>query len=290
MGPADLAVPQNRLLEWFDRHGRRGLPWRHTRDPWAVLVSEVMLQQTGADRIARRWADFVERWPTPEACAAADLSELLDAWAGLGYPRRVRNLREAARVIVADHGGRMPAELDALLALPGIGPYTARAVLAFAFEHDVAVLDTNVGRILARLEGRRLTTKEAQAAADNLVPEGEGWAWNQAMLDLGAIVCGKRSAKCDACPVSEWCAWRGRGADPAEASAAVSTRQAPYEGSDRQLRGEVLRVVTSSPTAAADVATRLSIRWAKERVERVLDDLIAEGFVERIGQSVKISG
>ena len=149
-----LTGEQRRVLDWADA-ARRDLPWRRTRDPWSVLVAEVMLQQTQVERVVPRWHAFLERFPTTEACAAAPLADVLVEWSGLGYPRRARNLHLTAAAVEAS-GGTIPDRLDALLGFPGIGPYTARAVLAFAFEQDVAVLDTNVGRVLARRAGRSL--------------------------------------------------------------------------------------------------------------------------------------
>ena len=227
----------------------RDLPWRRTRDPWSVLVSEVMLQQTQARRVIPKWESFCAAYPTPGACAAAPLGDVLRLWQGLGYPRRARDLHLTAGTIATAHGGEVPDDLDALLALPGIGPYTARAVLAFAYERDVAVVDTNVARVLARTVGERLPGAAAQRLADGYVPAGRGWAWNQALMDLGASVC-RPSPRCDECPLAATCAWNRAGRpqpDPAVGSAGVSTRQAPYAGSDRQARGEVLRALASGP-------------------------------------------
>src|SRR6478672_9630787 len=156
----------------------RDLPWRRTRDPWAVLVSEVMLQQTQVPRVVPIWQEFMTRFPTVRACADASQADVVRAWAGLGYNRRAVNLHRAAVLM----GDAVPRDLDALLALPGVGAYTARAVLVFAFEEDVAVVDTNIARVLARLHGRRLTPRQVQAAADELVPAGDGWVWNQALM------------------------------------------------------------------------------------------------------------
>ena len=166
----------------------RDLPWRVERDPWRILVAEVMLQQTQVDRVIPKWQAFLEMFPTPLACADVSLGDVLRLWQGLGYPRRERNLQSAAVMVVDQHGGALPDDLDALLALPGIGPYTARAVLAFAFERDVAVVDTNIARILARTTGERLTPKQAQAIADEAVPMDQGWMWNQVIMDLGATL------------------------------------------------------------------------------------------------------
>lgn len=237
----------------------RDLPWRRTRDPWVVLVAEVMLQQTQATRVIPIWTEFCEEFPTAGHLADAPLADVLRRWQGLGYPRRARNLHEAARRIVHDHGGHLPDRLDALLELPGVGPYTARAVLAFAFEHDVAVVDTNIARILARAAGSRLTTARAQAVADDLVPVGAGWIWNQVVMDLGATVC-RPTPHCERCPLASTCAWALAGRpvpDPAVGSAGVSTRQAPYEGSDRQARGRVLRALHDGPREVVDFDARI---------------------------------
>ena len=235
-------VDRPALLRWSDRT-RRDLPWRRTRDPWAVLVSELMLQQTQVARVIPKYEAFLAAFPVPDACAAASVGEVVTLWAGLGYNRRAVNLHRTATRVVTDHDGRLPDELDALLRLPGIGPYTARALLAFAWERDVGVVDTNAARVLARVGGRPLTAREVQAAADAAVPAGRGWAWNQAMLDLGATVCTSRAPTCGVCPLAAHCAWRGAGnpdPDPARGSAGTSTGQSRFEGSDRQGRGRLV--------------------------------------------------
>jgi A/G-specific adenine glycosylase len=184
---------QHDLIEWWSRAGR-DLPWRRSRDPWAVLVSELMLQQTQVARVVDRHPRFLQRFPTVEACAAAPVGDVIDEWAGLGYNRRAVHLHRTATRCVEEHGGALPDTLDALLALPGIGPYTARAVLVFAHEHDIGLVDTNAGRFVARaLAGRPLRPGEAQEVADAAVPAGWGWTWGQAVFDLGASVCRKRS-------------------------------------------------------------------------------------------------
>ncbi|HEU4841525.1 MAG TPA: A/G-specific adenine glycosylase, partial [Ilumatobacteraceae bacterium] len=238
---AAVPVDPGAVLAWGAPR-LRDLPWRTTRDPWRILVAEIMLQQTQVPRVIPKWLAFLAAYPTPAACAAAPLGDVLRHWQGLGYPRRARNLHDAATEVVARHGGAVPADLDALLALPGIGPYTARAVLAFAHEQDVAVVDTNIARVLARVAGTRLTPRRVQAAADEVVPAGAGWAWNQMLMDLGATVC-RPAPRCTDCPLAPACAWHVAGhpaPDPATGSAGVSTRQAPYAGSDRQARGAVL--------------------------------------------------
>lgn len=286
-----MSAEQRRLLAWADRN-RRDLPWRRTRDPWAVLVSEVMLQQTQVDRVVPRWERFLARWPDTATCATAPLGEVLVEWQGLGYPRRARSLHAAARCIETDHGGRFPDELDDLLALPGIGPYTARAVLAFAFERDVAVVDTNVGRILARRQGTSLRPRQAQQHADEWVPAGHGWSWNQGMLDVGARCCRPRLPDCDDCPLSPDCVWFGQGRpdpDPARGSAAVSRSQARFEGSARQARGRLLAALADGPLSADEVGDVVS--WSEhgaDAVQFLVDGLVIDGLVTREGGVIRL--
>jgi len=265
----------------------RDLPWRHVRDPWRILVAEVMLQQTRADRVVPKWRSFLAAYPDPAACAAASLGDVLRHWQGLGYPRRARNLHATATTVTEQWSGRLPGDLDALLALPGIGQYTARAVLAFAFEHDVAVVDTNIARVLARTTGERLTPKRAQAVADEQVPAGQGWMWNQVLMDLGAVVC-RPVPGCPECPLAVHagpdaggCRWYLAGRpdpDPAIGSAGVSVRQAKFEGSDRQARGRVLRSVHHGPRPVADFD------------RRIVDGLAADGLVVVRGDTVALPG
>lgn len=280
------------VLTWWEAR-RRELPWRETRDPWAVLVCEVMAQQTQVARVAERWGPFLERFPTPASCAAAPPAEVVRLWSGLGYNRRALALHRCATVVVEHHGGRLPADLDALLALPGIGPYTARAVLAFAFEHDEAVVDTNTARVLARWEGRRLPAKAMQAAADRALARGRAWAWNQALLDLGASVCVRRAPRCEACPASPWCAWRrsgGAAPDPADGSAGVSGPQSPFEGSDRQGRGRLLETLRQRPATVAELSAVMGWPDDPDRAERVAGSLVADGLVDRAGSAYRLAG
>jgi A/G-specific adenine glycosylase len=286
LSTSGLSGEQRRVLDWAAAV-RRDLPWRRTRDPWAVLVSEVMLQQTQVDRVVPRWTAFLARYPDAASCARAPLAEVLGEWSGLGYPRRARNLHLAAAAVVAVHGGVVPDRLDDLLALPGVGPYTARAVLAFAFEADVAVVDTNVGRVLARRAGRRLRPAEAQAAADEWAPSDRAWAWNQGLLDLGALRCRPQAPDCAGCPVRRTCSWarsRWPEPDPATGSAGVSTAQARFEGSARQARGRLLRALHRGPVRAAElsVVTGWADRPAEEAVE-VADSLVRDGLARRSG-------
>lgn len=280
---------QRTVLDWADGGGEGGLrdlPWRRTRDPWAVLVSEVMLQQTQVARVVPRWHAFLTRFPDPASCAAAPVGEVIGLWVGLGYNRRAVQLHRAALEVVARHGGQLPATLPELLALPGVGPYTARAVLAFAWEQPAAVVDTNVARVLARaVAGRRLGAAAAQATADTLVPADRSWAWNQAMLDLGARHCTSRPS-CAGCPLRRaHCAWSGAGArepDPARGSAGVSGGQPPFTGSDRQGRGRLVRALQAGPVAMVALAESAGWPGQTERAERAAASLVADGLAVEV--------
>jgi A/G-specific adenine glycosylase len=228
---------------------------------------------------------FLEQFPHVDAAASAPVGAIVAAWAGLGYNRRAVHLHAAAQGVVRDHGGTFPATLAQLLALPGIGPYTARAILTFAFEHDTAVLDTNVARVLARQQGRPLRIREAQALADELVPFARGWWWNQAMLDLGALVCTKRAPKCGVCPVRVTCAWQGGGVDPAIGSAAVTVQQSRFMGSDRQGRGRLVDALRRAPVRDDELAHVMGWPGEPERAERVASTVVADGLAVRAGRT-----
>ncbi len=279
--------PQADLLGW-GLPRLRDLPWRHTRDPWRILVSEVMLQQTQVPRVIPKYHAFLDAYPTTAACAAASLADVLRLWQGLGYPRRARNLQLAAQHVERECNGHFPDSLDALLALPGVGPYTARAVLAFAFERDVAVVDTNIARVLARVAGHRMTPKQVQSAADALVPDGDGWAWNQCLMDLGATLCRPGVPQCSLCPLLPTCAWHGEGDDPAIGSAGVSVAQARFDGSDRQARGRLIKALGEQPLAIAAVAAVM--QRPHDRAMALVDALVAEGLVALTGTTVHLQG
>ncbi len=246
-----------------------------------MLVSELMLQQTQVSRVVPLFEHFVRCFPTPAACARAAVSDVVRAWHGLGYNRRAVSLHRAATAVVERHDGRLPSELDALLGLPGVGAYTARAVLAFAFGRDVGVVDTNAGRVLARITGRRLGARQAQELATSLVPPGRGWAWNQAVLDLGATVCTRRAPRCGECPLSSLCGWRAGGLqepDPAQGSAGSGSRQASFVGSDRQGRGRLVDALCRGPVPVDEVA--LVAGWPDDpaRARRVRASIVADGL------------
>jgi A/G-specific adenine glycosylase len=278
------------LLGWWIGRAR-DLPWRRTRDPWAVLVCEVMAQQTQVARVAERWPVFLERFPTAAACAEAPAAEVVQLWSGLGYNRRALALHRCAVAVVEHHGGRLPSDLDALLALPGIGPYTARAVAAFAFELDHGVVDTNTARVLARWAGTRLGPRAMQAAADAALPAGEAWAWNQAMLDLGATVCRRREPRCAECPVRSACSWASAGwpaPDPADGSAGVSGGQSRFDGSDRQGRGRLVEALRSGPVTDRRLAEAMGWPADPERAARVAATVLADGLAVRDGAGYRL--
>ena len=233
------------LAAWFGAHGRHHLPWRQTRDPWAVLVSEVMLQQTPVSRVLDRWERFLERWPTPETCAAAPLDEVLREWDGLGYPRRAVALQRCAATVAA---AGWPAGEAGLRALPGVGPYTARALLCLAFDRPAApARDVNLGRVAARcflgVETAPGPALDAMLATGR--PPEMGWRdYTLALFDVGALLCRSRSVACDLCPLAGRCASRERLEGGVEAG---GRRQPPYPGSMRQLRGAVLRAMLARP-------------------------------------------
>jgi A/G-specific adenine glycosylase len=279
------------LLAWGERH-RRDLPWRRSRDPWAVLVSELMLQQTQVPRVVARYEKFLAQFPTPGRCAAATPGDVVRAWAGLGYNRRAVNLHRAACVMVEQHDGHVPGDLDALLALPGVGPYTARAVLVFAFERDVGLVDTNAGRFVARAgAGRRLAAREAQAVADSLVPPGRAWAWGQAVFDLGARVCTRLAPACGCCPISGHCAWYAAGRpdpDPVTGSAGIAPPQSTFAGSDRQGRGRLVDALRRGPVASARAADVAGWPGDPDRARRIVEQLVADGLARLDGEQLTL--
>jgi len=307
------------VLNWYARNAR-DLPWRAPdATPWAVLVSEIMLQQTPVARVLPEYLSWIARWPTPAALAASPAGEAIRQWGRLGYPRRALRLHETATILVARHGGTVPADLDALRALPGIGSYTAAAVASFAFGQRHAVLDTNVRRVLARLVAGQPWAGTASSAsvaerrlAESLLPAEPAVAarWSVAVMELGALVCTAAGPRCDDCPVARECAWLAAGrpgasgaaamtgaatrasgaagaSGPAGASAAsgpagasaARRRTQKYEGTDRQCRGRVLAVLR----ATDDPVRRADFDavWAGQaQLDRALDGLVADGLVD----------
>jgi A/G-specific adenine glycosylase len=248
---------RQKLLAWFAVNGRH-LPWRETRDPYRILVSEVMLQQTQVDRVIPYYERWLELFPTAEALALAPTADVITAWSGLGYNRRAVNLQRTARAVVEQFGGEFPRDPDQLGALPGIGPYTAGAIAAFAFEQDVAFLDTNMRRVVHRLtEGSDVPTlkvgeKVLLNRAAELVPEGLGWVWNQALIEFGALHCTQRRPACVVCPLQRECrAFPTIQSDIGALQMGVRLkREASFSGSNRQYRGRVVEALRKQPALA----------------------------------------
>jgi A/G-specific adenine glycosylase len=289
--PAGRRLPLQRLLLAWYRSEARPLPWRRTRDPWRILVSEIMLQQTQAARVEPAYRAFVGRFPTPAALAAAPRADVLTAWRGLGYNRRAVNLHAAATVIVERHGGKVPAGLDELLALPGVGPYTARAVQVFAFGREAAPVDTNVARVLARsVAAAPLRPAAAQRLADEMVPAGSAAEWSNALMDLGARYCGAKQTRCDACPVAAACAWRldrgARGADPA--ATAAPTRATRFAGSDRYHRGRLVDALRRGPVSADELVAAADLGEDPSRLAAITDGLLGDGLAEWADGSLRL--
>ncbi|HSM38072.1 MAG TPA: A/G-specific adenine glycosylase, partial [Candidatus Limnocylindrales bacterium] len=265
---------------------QRDFPWRRTRDPWSVLVSEVMLQQTQAHRVAERFGAFMRRFPTAAAMAAGSDAEVLAAWSGLGYNRRAVALRRAA-IMVDQHG--WPHDVAGLQDLPGIGPYTARAVAALAFGRPVGAVDTNVRRWLVRRLGmaRDASSSSLQAVADALAADApdadQAAAWMHASMEFGAAVCRARNPDCEACPVADGCPSRGRGV------AVPVARQPTFAGSAREARGLLLKALASAPEHRLPMAEVASI-VSDVDLDRLLPGLERDGLAHRSDDLVCLGG
>jgi A/G-specific adenine glycosylase len=278
-----LARVRAALLAWYAT-AHRDFPWRRTTEPYAVLVSEVMLQQTRASRVAERFPAFMRRFPTADALAAATEAQVLAAWSGLGYNRRALALRRATKEISA-HG--WPRDVAGLERLPGVGPYTARAIASLAFAQPVGVVDTNVRRWLVRRFDLEPTARpqDLQRLSDELAQvgdRGDAAAWTHAAMEFGAGICA-RTARCDVCPISDGCPSRGA------AGAVPVPRQPAFAGSDRELRGGLLRALTAAPGhALTDAAARGVI--GHEVYPRIVVGLERDGLVHRSGRRLLLGG
>lgn len=271
------------LIRWYAQNARE-LPWRRPgTSPWAVLVSEVMLQQTPVNRVIPAYLGWLERWPTAADLAAAPVGDAVRMWGKLGYPRRAMRLHECARAVVERFRGELPADVEALLGLPGIGAYTARAVCVFAFGQRQAVVDINVRRVVARLvqgsgDAGPPSTARDLAAVTALLPPADAPAarLSIALMELGALVCTKARPRCAACPVAASCVWRTRGYPPYSGPVARPQR---FAGTDRQVRGLLLDVLRGS--AKPVTGARLDVAWPEPvQRARALDSLVADGLVD----------
>ena len=293
---------QQKLIDWFRAHGR-DLPWRRTRDPYHILVSEIMLQQTQVDRVLPKYRAFLERFPTLEDLANAPAGDVIRAWAGLGYNRRALNLQRTAQAVIGEHDGRFPETPEELQRLPGIGPYTAGAVACFAFERDVAFMDTNIRRVVQRVfagtDGEEPTASECALLhlAREAVPAGNGYLWNQAIMELGALVCTATRPRCGICPLRTDCKayQRWKQADeqvfriPAArqpGARAVAERRTPYLASNRYFRGRIVSVLRELPAGAAlklaELGPLVKDDWTEAEhgwLARVVEGLAADGLI-----------
>ncbi|RAG84864.1 A/G-specific adenine glycosylase [Streptacidiphilus pinicola] len=284
-----VAALHRPVLAWYSASAR-SLPWRAgDASAWAVMVSEFMLQQTPVKRVLPVYEEWLRRWPTPEALAKEPAGEAVRAWGRLGYPRRALRLHAAATAITEQHAGEVPRDHAQLLALPGVGEYTAAAVASFAFRQRHAVLDTNVRRVFARaVTGQEYpanaTTAAERRTAATLLPDDPETAatWAVAVMELGALVCTARTPDCVRCPIAGGCAWRQAGSPPWEGPA---RRGQSYEGTDRQVRGKLLAVLRDAPGPVTQA--QLDAVWADGvQRARALDGLVTDGLVEPVAAGV----
>ena len=278
------------ICAWFDANGR-DLPWRRPgTSAWGVLVSEVMSQQTPMSRVIGPWHEWMNRWPTPDDLAEEDSGEAVAAWGRLGYPRRALRLHSCAVAIATEHDGVVPNSYDELVALPGIGDYTASAVVSFAFGGRATVLDTNVRRLIARAESGiancpTSVTRAERIVADALVPDEDVRAakWAVASMELGALVCTARSPQCEVCPIRDSCRWVIDG----KPDNAPARRGQPWKGTDRQCRGVIMDVVRNSPHGVK-VQMALSAWPELDQASRCLESLLDDGLVHRRGSLISL--
>ena len=278
------------ICAWFDANGR-DLPWRRPgTSAWGVLVSEVMSQQTPMSRVIGPWHEWMNRWPTPDDLAEEDSGEAVAAWGRLGYPRRALRLHSCAVTIATEHDGVVPNSYDELVALPGIGDYTASAVVSFAFGGRATVLDTNVRRLIARAESGiancpTSVTRAERIVADALVPDEDARAakWAVASMELGALVCTARSPQCEVCPIRDSCRWVIDG----RPDNAPARRGQPWKGTDRQCRGVIMDVVRNSPHGVK-VQMALSAWPELDQASRCLESLLDDGLVHRRGNLISL--
>lgn len=299
--------PSEALLAWYARCGRTHLPWRTTRDPYRIVVSELMLQQTQVERVIPLYEAFIERFPSFAALAHADAADVVRAWRGLGYNSRATRLHAMACAVVEQHAGLLPSDTGALLALAGVGPYTAAAVRAFAFERDDAAIDVNLRRVVHRVKlgveyPPRAGIRELDTLAIAAVPAGRAHDWNSAMMDLGATLCTARAPKCLVCPLRDAC--EAAPIDPAQLAAqarAYAPRRAPqndrpFERTTRFLRGRIIDRLRDVPareaialeTLRGDLVDVVPTDRLHE-IPDVVEALVRDGIVTRVAAEVRLS-
>jgi A/G-specific adenine glycosylase len=309
---ADLPEIRQALMSWFSE-AARDLPWRHTRDPYRILVAEVMLQQTQVDRVIPKYQAFLERFPTLEALADAPTAEVIRMWSGLGYNRRAVNMQRTARAVLEQHAGAFPSDTVALRRLPGIGPYTAGAIACFAFERDVGFMDTNIRRVVRRVfvgqDAQELGEARLLSTAQAAVPPGKGWTWNQAIMELGALICTAAAPACWRCPLRPYCRdYAARRTDDEQIfeTAAIARRQprqrqvaerreTTYAGSSRFYRGRIVEVLRQqppeSPLALAELGGRIKENFGDDDrawLERLVEGLARDGLLLLDDEAVRL--
>jgi len=273
------------VLAWFEEN-KRDLPWRKST-PWGVLVSEFMLQQTPVNRVLPIWVEWMERWPTPEDLASAKKSELLKAWGRLGYPRRALRLHESATIIAKEFNNQVPQTLEDLRKLPGVGEYTAAAIMAFAYKKESLVLDVNIRRLFSRLlDGQELPplhiTKTERQSRNELIPK-QAHTWAAATMELGALICTATKPKCEICPLAHSCLWRASGYPPSQTT---KKKVQKWHGTDRQCRGVIIEHLRH--TKKADQA-KLAELWDNEsQLEKCLAALLKDGLITQKNKSFSL--
>ncbi len=278
-------MKQSAILTWFDEN-QRDLPWRKT-NPWGVMVSEFMLQQTPVNRVLPKWNEWMERWPDPASLASAKKSDVISAWGRLGYPRRALRLYESAKVIADSHNNRVPREIEILRSLPGIGDYTAAAIAAFAYGESTLVLDVNIRRLFSRVYDGIETPSSSQSQYERriraeLIPR-DGAKWAAATMEFGALICTSRNPLCEVCPVKNSCAWRAAGYPKSE----VKSKTQDWHGTDRKCRGTILQALREKKKLSPDALKKL---WEDgSQVEKALKTLLADGLIEATGKSFKLA-
>jgi len=264
------------VLAWYKKN-KRDLPWRNT-DAWGVLVSEIMLQQTPVARVLPIYIEWMKRWPTPAALAAATPAQVITAWGRLGYPRRALRLHECAKVISTQHKGRIPETQSELRELPGIGDYTSAAIIAFAFEGRSLVLDINIRRVFARvIDGVEVPTaaptKSEREKREELIPSKNPHVWAAATMELGALICIAKNPKCGECPLADQCIWRSLDYPLSD----QPKRTQSWHGTDRQCRGVIVQALRENPALSKKEIMQL---WdVPSQVERALLTLLEDGLV-----------
>lgn len=285
--PAAVAGITDPVRDWY-RANKRELPWRDgCTDAWGVLVSEIMLQQTPVSRVEPAWRNWMRQWPRPVDLAQASPADVIRAWDRLGYPRRALRLRDAAIAIATAHNGEVPSDYETLIKLPGIGDYTASAVVAFAHGKRSVVLDTNIRRVIARavsgeqFPGGSAPTKAERQLADLLTPKADSAAaeWSVAVMELGALICQARTANCVQCPLVTACRWRQLGKPASDQPRVVQK----FEGTDRQVRGRIMAMLRDSP-AAVSRESLTSCAPTADQLERCLDSLLDDGLIDLRGK------